>query len=672
LVTNSTVANIPTGNAPAALFGAEETFVANSGSGTLTVVDPRSFSVNSTSTVGATPDALLASESGPNTGFQSYLYVANAGSGNLSVINIGAAPGNQTFRPFANLRVGSGPDALSFDPSTGRVYVANGGSDNVSIVNGLHPIPAGFSVGSDPVGLVYDTGDQCLYVANAGSDNVSVACDLVPPSGHGSFAVSNPGAIAYDARNGYLYVSTGQNEVAVLNASTGQSVGSPIPVGSSSPDWTRILYDPTSGNVYVTNWLDYNISVINGSTNSVTSTIPLPNTGSYGYPAGLTYDDANGFLYVRMASYYVAVVNTSSEVVVVTINVGWDASARDLVYDSVNREVYVDSWNNFGNGTAVVQAINRSTDAINGSNVLVGPNVTLQRSAGAVAVDPENGLVYVFSAGSATDWPNGNLSIVNGSTNRLVAVTIPLPYWGTGAIYDNSTGLMYWLGDWNVTVVDPANESLVGATGVGELPAGITYDPDNGVVYVTNPEDNNITVIYPNATAGLRPVVFHEGGAIAGTTWGVTLYGTTEYADSSSLVFRVRNCSALWPGRRSSELRVARPGQGVPQHGYKRAPSPPACPIDRQQTLENPRSRPRPPTSADLPVQHALADLRLGLVVVPGHSRYDEERVEARPSLPQLGGDPCRPRVVPLLPKVIDGHPPHQGVEPAPLFLRGL
>jgi YVTN family beta-propeller protein len=539
LATNSTVANIPVGNSPAAILGSEETYVANAGSGTLTVVDPRNFSVNTTSTVGTTPVALVASGSEPNTDFQSYLYVANARSDNLSVINVGSAPGNLTAQPFASIPVGSGPDALAFDPDSGRLYVADGGSDNISIVSGLRPIPSGFSVGTDPAGLVYDNGDGCLYVANAGSDNVSVACDLVPPSGHGSFSVSAPGAIAYDARNSHLYVSTGQNEVQVLNASTGQPVGSEIPVGSSYPDWTRMLYDPTNGNVYVTNWLDYNISVINGSTNSVSATIALPSTGAYSYPVGLTYDSANGFLYVRMASYYVIVVNTSSEQVVGTINVGWDASSRDLVYDSVNREVYVDSWNNSGNGTGVVRAINGSTSAINGSNLLLDPNVTLQRAAGAIAVDPSNGLVFVFSGGSANDWPNGNLSIINGSTDRIVPVTIPLPYWGTGAIYDNSTGLMYWLGDWNVTVVDPANESLVGATGVGELPAGITYDPDNGVVYVTNPQDNNITVIYPNATAGLRPVVFHEGGATAGTTWGVTLDGTTEYANSSSLVFRV-------------------------------------------------------------------------------------------------------------------------------------
>ncbi|MGA8536919.1 MAG: PKD domain-containing protein [Thermoplasmata archaeon] len=497
--TNDTIANIGVGLSPGAVIGTAsgQAFVVNAGGTNLTPIYEVNNTANASSIpVGSGPSALAIRYAGPFPGFPATLWVANEGSDNVSVVRVNTTSGNQTARTLANVAVGSAPDAVVYDPADGRVYVANSGSNNVSVIDGASyaPIRPALGVGQDPSALAYDTGNGCLYVANQGSANVSIICDLMPPTTHGSIPLASPGGIAYDNGNGNLYVSTGDSGVAVINATTGQVVDPNITVGSSYPVWTNMAYDAADGDIFVTNSVSDSISVINGSTDSVSRTISL-GSGAYDSPVGIAWDGANGFVYVRLTGDYVAVINGSSGNLVGSIEVGYAASSPYLFYDTLNHDIYVETFNSTPVQHVLVLVINGSSPIISGPGLFIGQGIQLQPSAGAMALDPENGLIYAFSAGLDQDWPNGNLSIINGSTNTLLPRSIPVPYWGPGAVYDTATGMMYWLGDWNLTVVDPSDESVVATLGVGELPAAIAVDSDTGSLYVTNPNDNNITVI---------------------------------------------------------------------------------------------------------------------------------------------------------------------------------
>ena len=71
-----------------------------------------------------------------------------------------------------------------------------------------------------------------------------------------------PNAIAYDSRNGDLYVSsTNDNSVSVIDGSSNTVVAT-IPVGNVP---YAITYDPNNGDLYVANYGDNTVSVISGA-----------------------------------------------------------------------------------------------------------------------------------------------------------------------------------------------------------------------------------------------------------------------------------------------------------------------------------------------------------------------------------------------------------------------
>ncbi|HEY6429961.1 MAG TPA: hypothetical protein VIX84_22250, partial [Acidimicrobiales bacterium] len=58
------------------------------------------------------------------------IYVANGGSGSVTVIN------GATDTVSATLTVGTAPVAVAVNTVTDKIYVANGGSGSVTVING--------------------------------------------------------------------------------------------------------------------------------------------------------------------------------------------------------------------------------------------------------------------------------------------------------------------------------------------------------------------------------------------------------------------------------------------------------------------------------------------------------------------------------------------------------
>ncbi len=117
------------------------------------------------------------------------MYVANSGytepGTTVSVIDGATCNASDQLgcgRPPQTITVGSGPDALAFDPRTHTVYVANGSDNTVSVIDaaacssstGCTPPVATIPVGNDPDGVAVDTTTETVYVANGGDNTVSV------------------------------------------------------------------------------------------------------------------------------------------------------------------------------------------------------------------------------------------------------------------------------------------------------------------------------------------------------------------------------------------------------------------------------------------------------------------------------------------------------------------
>jgi YVTN family beta-propeller protein len=234
-------------------------YVANSGSGTISVLDATKAvpSVVATITVGREPRGIAVSADGTRA------YVTNWGAKSLSVIDT------------VNNRVVGSPIALGTDPfgvvasaDGSRVYVANHGSGTVSVINpnAAAPVLDTVSVGTQPMDLVLSRDGSVLFVAN-GRDTVSVigtatntvtgtvAIDTRPETNSHRISISPDGKQIYitDTADNAVRVLTltrgntapvaGTPTIGTPNATTGVVTGT---LSVTDPDGDKLIYTVTS------------------------------------------------------------------------------------------------------------------------------------------------------------------------------------------------------------------------------------------------------------------------------------------------------------------------------------------------------------------------------------------------------------------------------------------
>lgn len=240
------------------------------------------------------------------------------------------------------------------------------------------------------------------------------------------------------------------------------------------------LFDPANGEVYVDNSLSSNISVLDGQTDSLLTTIAVGDQ-----PQDPALDPSNGEIYVPdYLSESVSVISTTSNTVLTTLSVG--SGPQGATYDPANGDVYVNDA-----GSSQVSVISTSSNTVI-DTIPVGDVPSVRPT-----YDPSNGDLYVTNQGS------GNLSVISGSTNTVVA-TVPLQ--GTNnheAALDSGTGDLYVSNqaDGSVSVVDGANNSVVATIPVGANPIDAAYDPFTGSLYVPTIYDDYVDWI--NASSEL-------------------------------------------------------------------------------------------------------------------------------------------------------------------------
>jgi YVTN family beta-propeller protein len=91
-------------------------------------------------------------------------------------------------------------------------------------------------------------------------------------------------------------------------------------------------------------------------------------------------------------------------------------------------------------------------------------------------------------------------------------------------------------------VINGANNTVIASIAVGSNPRGVAYDPSNGYVYVTNWNSGTVSIIStPHQVIKKYSVTFTESGLPTGTSWSLTLNGTTETSTTSIISFTEPN-----------------------------------------------------------------------------------------------------------------------------------
>lgn len=286
--TASTASSLP--NTPSAIttYPTSQTrffaYVANSGSGTVSVIDTITDSVVRTLTVGTDPVAIAVAPD------NSSVFVANESSTSISVIDpadilTSTNPVVATISSGSlGLTASSGPDALAIDPSGTRLLVAEYAVGQVQVIDTnpnassylealASPVDlngSGSSSAQEPLAVAFAPSGQYAYVTDNGTGYVSVLQEDSATLGFSYDKRDNPGSVL-TAPSGIAISPNGTTAYVTNSTSSGTLYAFPL---SSTEDFgtasteavgngpTAVALNPTATTAYVTNPGSGSVSVV--------------------------------------------------------------------------------------------------------------------------------------------------------------------------------------------------------------------------------------------------------------------------------------------------------------------------------------------------------------------------------------------------------------------------
>lgn len=281
--TNVGVATVGLGPVQVAMLpNGTRLYIANGLEDTVSAYNPSAITPVTTITLppGSAPAFVATTENG-------FVYVANSGTGTVAAIP------TTTNVVSVMLAVGTNPVALAELPNATKLYVVNQGDSKVRIINTvdktLNPNPVADPGGTiaSPVWVVARSDNARVYVLSSASGNVS-AIDTSSDTVVASAAVgAGANFMVYDQKRNRLYIT---NPVAgtatVLDVSTDTLTpvtlpitGAPVSI-AALPDGTRAYvasYQVSSPSCPANQpcSITSQVTVINASSNSISSVIPL-------------------------------------------------------------------------------------------------------------------------------------------------------------------------------------------------------------------------------------------------------------------------------------------------------------------------------------------------------------------------------------------------------------
>lgn len=289
-----------------------------------------------------------------------------------------------------------------------------------------------------------------------------------------------PNAVAVDPSSHLVYVANFYGDSVSVIDGVSDTVTATVPMpkgGAIGAVPNAVVVDPLTGRAYVANWQSHRVSVIDGTSLAPIATITVPAANS-GNPRALALDPASAKLYVAdYGTSQVSVIDVASNTVTKDIGVGSAPRALGM-YSSPGR-VRVFVANRYGDSVSV----------IDGASDTVTATVAVAAAPKAIAVDPATGYAYVTCAG-------GDEVAVIGDADSLVA-TVAVGDNPVGVAVDSARGRVFVAnyGSHNVSVIDTGTSSVVATVVTGSNPFAVAFDSGDAKAFVTDYGSRSVTVI---------------------------------------------------------------------------------------------------------------------------------------------------------------------------------
>ncbi len=580
--TNSVIDTITVGSGPWGIAYDSANgyiYVANELSNNVSVINGATNIVIDDIAVGSGPDGVAYDPS------NDYIYVANGGSGTISIISTSAIqlytvaftesglPSGVTW--YVNLSNGqsflSTNSTITFKEPNGSysytvatanknyaesissgTFTLNGANVQLSVTFSLVAFTVTFIESGLPPETVWSVTLKSFITFNE-STQYSSTDEIVfsVPSGTYYYYVSsstNSFVPAVSFNMGNITQNTVQNVIFLPSKYPSISVGS-MPYD--------VIYDPTNGYIYESNYNQSDVYVFKG-----TNLISIISTNSY--PRKMVYDPATNLIYL-LTNSGIDVINTVTNSATLILNGYW---FFDLTIDSSGTYIYATGYNNI--------------TVINAFNYQIIKTIQLNFQPLNIAYNNQNGYLYVTSSQNYLN--TGNVSVINPQTGSILA-TIVLNYFPQYILFNSINNNVYVTGfvtntnaaglNWysspgylsiineftltkqltvglaplwlvnddlgnifvsnaesdNITEISGSTNNVIGNFLAGNSPNGIAYNSTGGILYVTDFYSNSLALIqitYPVT----YPVEFTESGLSSGTVWTVLLNGKSFNGES--------------------------------------------------------------------------------------------------------------------------------------------
>ena len=264
-----------------------------------------------------------------------------------------------------------------------------------------------------PISYLQGTTDRSLAEIDFSLENGDYQYTISPPENYftpasGSFTIAGNNLtipIAYTGTSCFGFTSSITSTTSVSSTS---STNSPVPISKvetasvtigGSP--RTIAINPNTGRIYVADYFNNNLTVVDSASNAVVARVLLPANDNN----GIAVDPSTNMIYVLVEGG-VAVVNGTTNKVVGELHLNFGPGS--MAYDSSTNIIYGSS--EAGNGTLVGADVR--TDK-------VIMNVSLGYWANSLVVDPQTHVVFAVGCYGSFVC-NSVASAVNGTDGQLL------------------------------------------------------------------------------------------------------------------------------------------------------------------------------------------------------------------------------------------------------------
>ena len=235
-----------------------------------------------------------------------------------------------------------------------------------------------------------------------------------------------------------------------------------------NPSFTSV--NPETNTIYVSNFGNNSISVIDGGTNKVVNQISLEQGSN-----DISLNPQTNMVYVA-GNNSISVIDGKKNEVVNQVALTDLSGITAISVNPQTNMIYAIGYNYFSNSTGdFVYTINGDTN-----NVV--NKITVDFTANGIAVNPKTNMIYV--TGGDYNSSRGYVAALDSETNKEVNRT-ELNQIAYTVSLNPDTNMIYTTGDDTVYAIDGKTNEILADMVLDQTAYGISVNPETNVVYVT-------------------------------------------------------------------------------------------------------------------------------------------------------------------------------------------